>query len=61
VAKVKIDKDLFERIKRHAEEKGYASLEEFVAHTLETAVAGEQSDESEEERRKKLEGLGYIG
>ena len=61
MAKVKIDKDLLERIKRHAAQKGYASVEEFVAHALEKAIAGEESGESEEERRKKLEGLGYIG
>ncbi len=61
MAKVKIDKDLFERVKRHATDKGYASVEEFVTHVLEGAVAAEDSGESEEERRKRLEGLGYIG
>jgi metal-responsive CopG/Arc/MetJ family transcriptional regulator len=61
VAKVKVDKDLLERVKRHAEQKGYASVEEFVAHVLDKAIAADESGESEEERRKKLEGLGYIG
>jgi metal-responsive CopG/Arc/MetJ family transcriptional regulator len=61
VAKVKIDKELLERVKRYAEGKGYASVEEFVAHTLEKAVAETESGESEEDRRKRLEGLGYIG
>ncbi len=61
MAKVKIDKDLLERLRRHAEQKGYASVQEFAVHVLEKAIAGEESGESEEERRKKLEGLGYIG
>jgi metal-responsive CopG/Arc/MetJ family transcriptional regulator len=61
VAKVKIDKGLLGRVKRYVERKGYASVEEFVAHVLEKAVGEEEAGESEEERRKRLEGLGYIG
>ena len=60
--KVKLDKDLFERCKQHAEEAGYDSLEEFVSHTLEKALggAGRMSREDEEEVNKRLKGLGYI-
>ena len=60
--KVKLDKDLFERCKQHAEEAGYGSLEEFVAHTLEKAVGGSGgvSREDEDEVNKRLKGLGYI-
>jgi len=60
--KVKLEKDLFERCKKHAEEAGYSSLEEFIAHTLEKELRKVESatGESEEEVIKRLKGLGYI-
>jgi hypothetical protein len=60
-AKVKIDKALFDKIKRYAEMSGYSSAEEFVAHCLEKEVAKIEEADSEEDIKKKLKGLGYIG
>lgn len=60
-AKVKIDKALYDKIKRYAEMSGYSSVEEFVAHCLEKEVAKIEEADSEEEIKKKLKGLGYIG
>jgi len=60
-AKVKIDKALFDKIKRYAEMSGYSSVEEFVTHCLEKEVAKIEEADSEEEIKKKLKGLGYIG
>ncbi len=37
--KVKLDKDLYERLQRCAEKAGYSSAEEFIRHTLEQAAA----------------------
>ena len=37
-SKVKLDKDLIERCKKHAEEVGYSSIEEFVTHVLERGI-----------------------
>ncbi|MBN2198271.1 MAG: hypothetical protein JW747_00310 [Candidatus Aminicenantes bacterium] len=59
-AKVKLDKDLFEKIKKTAALAGYASPEEFVTHCLEKELSAIEESDSEEEVRKKLKGLGYI-
>jgi hypothetical protein len=60
-AKVKIDKALFDKIKKYAEMSGYSSVEEFITHCLEKEVAKIEESDSEEEIKKKLKGLGYIG
>ena len=58
--KIRIDKDLYARIKEYAELAGYSSVDEFVAHALEKELAQLEEAESEEEIKKKLQGLGYI-
>lgn len=60
-AKVKIDKALFDKIRKYAEMSGYSSVEEFITHCLEKEVAKIEEADSEEEIKKKLKGLGYIG
>ena len=56
--KIKVDKDLLERIKKIAEVAGYASHEEFVHHVLERELAAqrdrscyEDQDHTEAEER----------
>ncbi len=58
--KIKIDKELLERIKRIAEVAGYASHEEFIQHVLEREAAQFEDDQSDDEITEKLRGLGYI-
>lgn len=58
--KIKIDKELYKKIKKYAEIAGYSSVEEFVNHALEKEIAKIEESESEEEIKKKLKGLGYI-
>lgn len=58
--KVKLDRDLYERLQRCAEAAGYSSTEEFIRHTLERAAAAIEEADSEEEVKKRLQGLGYI-
>lgn len=58
--KIKIDKDILERIKRVSEVAGYASHEEFITHVLERELAQFEGDESDEDITEKLRGLGYI-
>ena len=58
--KIKLDKDLIERIKRVAEVAGYASHEEFIVHVLEKELAQFEDATSDEEITEKLRGLGYI-
>ncbi|HSA96764.1 MAG TPA: hypothetical protein VLJ16_11990 [Acidobacteriota bacterium] len=60
-AKIKIDKALFDKIKKYAEMSGYSSAEEFITYCLEKEVAKIEEADSEEEIKKKLKGLGYIG
>ncbi len=58
--KVKIDKDLLAKVKRYAEVAGYSSPEEFITHALEKEIAKLEDADSEEEIKKRLQGLGYI-
>ena len=59
-AKIKLDKDLMDKVKKFAELAGYSSSEEFVSHCLEKEIAKLEDADSEEEIKKKLKGLGYI-
>ncbi len=58
--KIKIDKALLEKVKARAEEAGYSSVEEFVSHLVEKEIAKMEEAESEEQLKKRLQGLGYI-
>ena len=57
---IKLEKDLFERVKKCADLAGYSSPQEFVVHVLEKELAKIEEGESDEEILKKLQGLGYI-
>lgn len=59
-AKVKLDKNLLEKVKKYAEISGYTSAEEFISHCLEKEITQLDGSDSEEEVKKKLKGLGYI-
>jgi len=59
--KLKIEKDLYDRLKTCAEVAGYSSVDEFVKHVLEKElerIDGENADV--EETKRRLKGLGYI-
>lgn len=58
--KIKLEKDLIDRIKRVSEVAGYASHEEFITHVLERELAHFEGDDSDEDITEKLRGLGYI-
>ena len=59
-AKIKLDKDLLEKVKKFAGMAGYSSPEEFITHALEKEMAVLEDADSEEEIKKRLKGLGYI-
>ena len=59
-AKVKLEKDLLDKIRKYAEISGYSSPEEFITHCLEKEISKLEDSDSEEEIKKKLKGLGYI-
>jgi len=58
--KIKIEKQLWEKIEKISELAGYSSPEEFVIHVLEKEVSKLEEADSEEEIKKRLQGLGYI-
>lgn len=58
--KIKLDKDLIDRVKRVSEVAGYASHEEFITHIIERELAHFEGDDSDEDITEKLRGLGYI-
>jgi len=58
--KIRLDKELYERVKQCAEAAGYSSPEEFVGHVLEQAVVALEEGDTDEEVSKRLKGLGYL-
>ena len=58
--KVKLDKDLVDKVKKYADIAGYSTPEEFITHALEKELAKLEGADSEEEIKKRLQGLGYI-
>jgi metal-responsive CopG/Arc/MetJ family transcriptional regulator len=59
-SKVKLDKELLKKVKYYAELSGYSSADEFITHALEREIERLEESDSEEEIKKKLQGLGYI-
>ena len=60
-SKIKVDKDLLEKVKKYSSLAGYATPEEFVQHVLEREISKfEEEGDSEEEIKKRMQGLGYI-
>ena len=57
---IKLNKDLWDRVKKCAVAAGYSSPEEVVEHVLERELAKLEDAGSDEEIVKKLQGLGYI-
>jgi len=59
--KIKLDKELLEKVKKYAAIAGYSSPEEFVQHVLEKEINKfEKGGDTEEEIKKRMQGLGYI-
>ena len=59
-SKIKLDKDLLDRLHKAADLAGYSSVNEFIVHVLEKELSKIGDGASDEEIKKKLEGLGYI-
>ncbi len=58
--KVKLETAMVDKIKRYASIAGYSSAEEFITHALEKELAQLEDADSEEEIKKRLQGLGYM-
>lgn len=64
-SKIKISKEMMDRIRVAVELGGYSAVEEFVETALEReleriSTANSQPSDGEEMVRKELQGLGYI-
>jgi len=60
MAKIKIDSNLFERVKKATETAGYSSVEEFITHIIEKELTKYEGDQTDEKVADQLRGLGYI-
>jgi hypothetical protein len=60
VVKVKIDSGLYERAVRAAEAAGYSSVDEFIAHCIESGIGKAKTDDAEDPVTDRLRGLGYL-
>ena len=60
MSKIKIDPNLYERVRKVAEKAGYGSPEEFITHLIEKELAVLESAESDAQVTERLRGLGYI-
>lgn len=58
--KIKVEKELYDRIAKFAELAGYSSVDEFVVHALEKELAQLEDAASDDEIKEKLKGLGYL-
>jgi hypothetical protein len=58
--KINIDDSLFGRAKEAAVAIGCSSVDEFVAHCVESELKRLKLEEADEQVAKQLRGLGYI-
>ena len=58
--KIKIESDLYERVKKIAKAAGYAKPEEFIIHMIEKELSVLETAETDEDITDRLRGLGYI-
>ena len=58
--KIKISRELLDRLTQHAEERGYASVEEFITHVLESELARLERPDVDPRVDERLKGLGYV-
>lgn len=58
--RIKISHDLYERLQKEAERRGYSSAEEFAVHVLEQAASPSESAQDAKIIEEQLKGLGYL-
>jgi hypothetical protein len=58
--RIKLDPRLLARARQCAERAGYATVEEFITHAVERAVAQLEDPGDDEEMKRRLKGLGYL-
>lgn len=59
-AKVKLDRDLVDKLRKVADVAGYATVDEFITHVLEKEMLHFEDAKDDKDMRERLKGLGYI-
>jgi hypothetical protein len=59
VAKIKIDDNLYDRVKKVADAGGYSAPEEFIVHIIERELEKVEAAD-DQEVVDRLKGLGYL-
>ena len=60
MAKIKLDDNLYDRVKKIAQIAGYSSAEEFIVHIIEKELSQLEKSDDEQAVLERLRGLGYI-
>jgi hypothetical protein len=58
--KIKIRRELHDRLAKLAAAQGYSSTDEFILHILEKTAREAEESLSENQVRERLKGLGYL-
>ena len=58
--KIKLEADLYERVKKVANLAGYTTADEFIVHMIEKELSVLESADTDEEVTERLRGLGYL-
>ena len=60
MAKIKIDSNLYDRLKKVTEVAGYSSVDEFIVHMIEKELEQSEVPDDDKAVEERLRGLGYI-
>jgi hypothetical protein len=60
MAKIKIDSNLFSRLKDVAAAAGYSDVQEFIIHMIEKELEKIESADDSQTIQERLRGLGYL-
>jgi hypothetical protein len=60
MSKIKLDANLYERVRKVSEKAGYGTPEEFIVHIVEKELSVLEAAESDAAVTERLKGLGYI-
>lgn len=58
--KVKLDRELVDKLRKVADVAGYATVDEFITHVLEKEMLHFEGARDDKDMRERLKGLGYI-
>ena len=57
--KIKVNRDLYQRLKKTSVQRGYASVDEMIQHVLQQEISDNDSKD-DELVENRLRGLGYL-